>query len=156
MARRQDREEVVFSCSDGPFRAVSAVVLGGNILHLYFGCTRAKESSKVSRGLIIHLDMSERTRVRREEGTGGAKSMYIRGRGARLEGNEMDIVAVQKDKNIFETIVRWDGKTTGEVGRSPFTAMKGARASAVGGKGRDRRRKTRTRARRMRGSWDKA
>ena len=77
VARRQDGNEVVLSCSDGPFRAVSAVVLGGNILHLDFGCTRAKESSKVSRGLIIHLDMSERTRVRRKESTGRAKSMNI-------------------------------------------------------------------------------
>jgi hypothetical protein len=100
------------------------------------GLEGSEESGKFSRGLIIQLDMSERTRVRREEGTGGAKSMYIRGRGARLEGNEMDIVAVQKDKNIFETIVRWDGKTTGEVGRSPFTAGDGARASGVGRKGR--------------------
>ena len=48
MARRQDREEVVFSCSDGPFRAVSAVVLGGHILNLDFRLRRAKESGKVS------------------------------------------------------------------------------------------------------------
>ena len=48
MARRQDREEVVSSCSDGPFRAVSAVVLGGHILNLDFRLRRAKESGKVS------------------------------------------------------------------------------------------------------------
>ena len=77
MTRRQDGKEVVFPCSDGPFRAVSAVVLGGNILDLDFRLKRAKESGKVSRGLIIHLDMSDGTRVRRKEGTGRAKSMNI-------------------------------------------------------------------------------
>ena len=125
-------------------------------MHLDFGCTRAKEKSKVGRGLIIHLDMSERTRVRRKESTGRAKSMNIGGRGTRLEGNKVNIIAVKEEKNVFVTVMRGDRETTGEVGRSPFTAMNGARASAVGGKGRDRRRKTRTRARRMRGSWDKA
>ena len=44
MARRQDREEVVFPCSDRSLRAVSAVVLGGNILHLDARFRRAKES----------------------------------------------------------------------------------------------------------------
>jgi hypothetical protein len=77
----------------------------------------------------IHLDMSDGTRVRREKGTGRAKSMYIRGRGARLEGNEMNIIAVKQDKDILKTVVRWDGKKTGEVGHSPFTAGDGARAS---------------------------
>ena len=48
MIRRQDGKEVVFSCSDGPFRAVSAVVLGGHILNLDFRLRRAKESGKVS------------------------------------------------------------------------------------------------------------
>ncbi len=52
MTRRQDGKEVVFSCSDEPFRAVSAVVLGGNILDLDFRLRRAKESGKVSGGLI--------------------------------------------------------------------------------------------------------
>ena len=79
MIRRQDGKEVVFSCSDEPFRAVSAMVLGGNMLHLDFRLRRAKESVKVSEGLIIHLDMSDGTRVRRKEGTGRAKSMNIGG-----------------------------------------------------------------------------
>ncbi len=131
MARRQDGKEVVFSCSDGPFRAVSAVVLGGNILHLDCRLRRAKEIVKFSRGLIIHLDMSDGTRVRRKEGTGRAKSMNIGGRGTRLEGNEMNIIAVKEEKNVFVTIMRGDRETTGEVSRSPFTATNGARASGV-------------------------
>ena len=48
MTGRQDRNEVVFSGSYGPFRAVSAVVLGGHILNLDFRLRRAKESGKVS------------------------------------------------------------------------------------------------------------
>ena len=43
MTGRQDRNEVVFSGSYGPFRAVSTVVLGGDILHLDFGITGAKK-----------------------------------------------------------------------------------------------------------------
>jgi hypothetical protein len=119
---------VVLPCADGPFRAVRAVILGGDILELDDGLGRAEESCEFRRGLIIHLDMSYGTRVRQEEGTGRAKSMYIRGRGARLEGNEMNIIAVKQDKNTLKTVVRWDGKTTGEVGRSPFTAGDGARS----------------------------
>ena len=156
MARRQDGKEVVFPCSDGSFRTVSAVVLGGNILHLDFRLRRAKESVKVSRGLIIHLDMSDGTRVRRKEGTGRAKSMNIGGRSARLEGNKMNVIAVKEDKNIFKAIVRGDRKTTGEVGRSPFTATDGTRASGVGRKGQSRGSKARTRTRRRRVSGDKA
>jgi hypothetical protein len=95
VARRQDGKEVVLSCSDGPFRAVSAVVLGGNILHLDLRLRRAKESVKVSRSLIVHLDMSNGTGVRRKEGTGRTKGMNIGGRGARLEGNEMNIIAMK-------------------------------------------------------------
>ena len=67
----------------------------------------------------------------------------------------MNIIAVKEEKYILVTVMRGDRETTGEVGRSPFTAMNGARASAVGGKGRDRRSKTRTRARRMRVSGNK-
>ncbi len=79
----------------------------GGTLELDDGLGRAEESIEFSRGLIIHLDMSDGTRVRREEGTGRAKRMDIRSRGARLEGNEMniDIVAVKQDKNILETVV---------------------------------------------------
>ena len=110
---------MIFPGSDGPLRAVSAVVLGGNILHLDFGGTRAKKGGKVSRGLIVHLDMSDGTRVRRKESTGRAKSMNIRGRGTRQE------------KNIFVTVMRGDRETTGEIGRSPFTTMNGTRASGV-------------------------
>ena len=101
------------------------------------------------------MDVSDRTRVRRKESTGRAKSMNIGGRGTRLEGNEMNVITMKEEKNVFVTVMRRDRETTGEVGRSPFTAMNGARASAVGGKGRDRRSKTRTRARRMRVSGDK-
>ena len=92
---------------------------------------RAKESGEVSGGLIIHLDMSDGTRVRRKEGTSRAKSMNIGGRGTRLEGNEMNIIAVKEEKNVFITFMRGDRETTGEVSRSPFTATNGARASGV-------------------------
>ena len=78
--------------------------------------------------------------------------MDIRGRGARLEGNEMNIVAVKQDKNILETVVRWDGETTGEVGRRPFTAGDGAGASGGGRKGRNRGSEARAIARRKRNS----
>ena len=94
--------------------------------------------------------------MRREENTGRAESMNVRGRGARLEGNEMDVVAVQKDKKIFETVVRWDGKTAGEVCRSPLAAGIGAGANGVGRKDRSRGSKARTSARRKRHSRDRA
>jgi hypothetical protein len=64
VAGRQDGKEVGLPCADGPFRAVSAVVLGGNILELDDGLGRAEESYEFKRGLIIHLDMSDGTRVR--------------------------------------------------------------------------------------------
>ena len=43
----------------------------------------------------------------------------------------MNVIAVKEEKNVFVTVMRWDRKTTGEVGRSPFTATNGARASGV-------------------------
>ena len=57
--------------------------------------------------------MSDGARMRREESTGRAKSVNIRGRSARLEGNKMNVIAVKEDKKIFKAIVRWDRKTTG-------------------------------------------
>jgi hypothetical protein len=148
MAGRQDGKEVVLPCADGPFRAVGAVILGGNILTLDGRLRGAEKIGEVGRGLIIQLDVSDGTGMRREEGTGRAKSMDIRGSGARLEGNEVNVIAMQQDKNIFETVVRWDGETTGEVGRRPFTAGNGAGASGVGRKGRNRGSKARASARR--------
>jgi len=150
VAGRQDGKEVVLPCADSPFRAVSAMVLGGNILALDGRLRGAEKSGEFGRGLIIQLDVSDGTGMRREEGTGRAKRMDIRGRGARLEGNEMNIVAVKQDKNILETVVRWDGETTGEVGRRPFTAGDGAGASGGGRKGRNRGSEARTIARRKR------
>ena len=105
VARRQDGNEVVLSCSDRPFRAVSAVVLGGNILHLDVRLRRAKESVKVSRSLIVHLDMSNGTRVRRREGTGRAKGMNIGGRGARLKRDEVNVTKMVKDEKVFKAKV---------------------------------------------------
>jgi hypothetical protein len=128
------------------------MVLGGNILALDGRLRGAEKSGEFGRGLIIQLDVSDGTGMRREEGTGRAKRMDIRGRGARLEGNEMNIVAVKQDKNILETVVRWDGETTGEVGRRPFTAGDGAGASGGGRKGRNRGSEARTIARRKRNS----
>ena len=103
---RQDGQEVVLPCSDGSFCPIGAVVLGGNILELDRGVRGSEKGGEVIGGLIIQLDMSEGTRVRREESTGRAKSMYVRRRGARLKGNEMDIIAVQQDKDILITVVR--------------------------------------------------
>ena len=54
--------------------------------------------------------MSDGTRVRRKESTGRAKSMNIGGRGARLEGNKMNIIAMKEKKNVFITVMRGDGK----------------------------------------------
>jgi hypothetical protein len=135
---RQDGQEMVPPCANGPFHAISSVVLGGNVLHLDNGLEGVEESGEFGGSLIVHLNIGNGARVRREESTGRTKNMDIRGRGARLEGKEMDVVAVQKDKNIFETVVRWDGKTTGKVSRSPFAAGIGAGASDVGRKGRSR------------------
>jgi hypothetical protein len=148
MAGRQDGKEVVLPCADGPFRAVGAVVLGGNILALDGRLRGAETIGEFGRGLIIQLDVSDGTGMRREEGTGRAKSMYMRVRGARLEGNEVNVIAVQQDKNIFETVMRWDRETTGEVGRRPFTAEDGAGGSGVRRKGRNRGSKARASARR--------
>ena len=97
VAGRQDGKEVVLPCADSPFCAVSAMVLGGNILALDGRLRGARKSGEFGRGLIIQLDVSDGTGMRREECTGRAKRMDIRGRGARLEGNEMNIVAVKQD-----------------------------------------------------------
>ena len=59
------------------------------------------------------MDMSDGARMRREESTGRAKSVNIRGRGARLEGDKVNVVTVQEDKKILKAIVRRDRKTTG-------------------------------------------
>ena len=131
MAGRQDRKEVVLPCADGPFRTVSAVVLGGNVLKLDGRLRGAEKISEFNRGLIINLDKRDGMRMRREESTSRTKGMYIGGRRARLEGNEMNIVAVKEEKNIFVTVMRGDRETTGEIGRSPFTTMNGTRASGV-------------------------
>jgi hypothetical protein len=129
VAGRQDGKEAVLSCSDGPFRAIGAVVMGRNILKLDRGLRGSEKDGEFSRVLIIQLDMSEGTRVRRKQSTGGAKSMYIGGRGAKLKGNKMYVIAVQQDKSILKTVVGWDGETIGEVGRSPLTAGDGAGAA---------------------------
>jgi hypothetical protein len=154
VAGRQDRKEVVLPCADGPFCTVSAMVLGGNVLKLDGRLRGAEEIGEFDRGLIVHLDKCDGMRVRREESTGRAKGMHIGGRSARLEGNEMDVVAMQEDKNVFKTVVRWDGKTTGKVGRSPFIAGVGVGASSAGRKGRSRGSKARASARRRRHSND--
>jgi hypothetical protein len=46
MTGRQDGKEVILPCADGHFRAISAVVLGGNILHLDNGLGGAEESGE--------------------------------------------------------------------------------------------------------------
>ena len=77
------------------------------------------------------MDISDWARMRRKENTGRAKSVIIRGRSARLEGNKMNVIAVKEEKYVLVTVMRGDRETTGEVGRSPFTATDGARASGV-------------------------
>ena len=67
----------------------------------------------------------------------------------------MNIIAVKEEKYILVTVMRGDRETTGEVGRSPFTATNGARASGVCRKGKSRGSKARTRTRRKRVGGDK-
>ena len=75
------------------------------------------------------------------------------GRGsARRHGNVVNVVKVQDDKNVVVAKTGWDGETTGEVGRRPFTAGDGAGASGGGRKGRNRGSEARTIARRKRNS----
>ncbi len=139
---------VLLACADGPFRTVSSVVFWGNVLKLDGRLRRAGKIGEFGRGLFVHLDKCDGMRVRREKSTGRAKGVYIGGRSARLEGSEkMDVVAMQEDKNVFKAVVRWEGKTTGKVGSSPFTAGVGAGASSAGRKGRGRGSKARASAR---------
>jgi len=61
VAGRQDGKEVVLPCADSPFRAVSAMVLGGDILALDGRLRGAEKSGEFGRGLIIQLDVSDGT-----------------------------------------------------------------------------------------------
>ena len=86
-------------------------------------------------------------RQRREKLGGRAISSHIRGRGARFEGNKVDVVKVDKKQDIFIAKMGWDGKPSGEVGSRPLTAMDGAGTGGGGGKGRLEVRKARADAR---------
>jgi hypothetical protein len=66
MAGRQDGKEVVLPCADDPFHAVGAVIFGGNILALDGRLRRAEKFGEFGRGLIIQLDVSDGTVMRRE------------------------------------------------------------------------------------------
>ena len=68
----------------------------------------------------------------------------------------MDIVAVNKQQNIFIAKVGWDRKPSGEVGSRPLTAMNGVSARGRGGKGRREVGKTRADAREHRHGSDRA
>jgi hypothetical protein len=84
---------------------------------------------------------------RREELGGRAIGSHIGGSGARLKGNKVDIIIVDKEQDVLIAKVGWDGKPSGEVGRRPLTAMDGAGTGGGGGKGRLEVRKARADAR---------
>ena len=64
VAGRQYGKEVVLPCADSPFCAVSAMVLGGNILALDGRLRGAEKSGEFGRGLIIQLDVSDGTEMK--------------------------------------------------------------------------------------------
>ena len=63
---------------------------------------------------------------RREELGGRAIGSYIRSSSARLKGDKVDIIMVNKEQEILIAKVGWDGKPSGEVGSRPLTAVDGA------------------------------
>ena len=93
---------------------------------------------------------------RREELGGRAIGSHIRGSSARLKGNKVDIVIVDKEQDVLIAQVGWDGKPSGEVGSRPLTAMDGAGTGGGGGKGRLEVRKTRADARENSQTSDRA
>jgi hypothetical protein len=73
---------------------------------------------------------------RREELGGRAIGSHIRGSSARLKGDKVDIIIVDKEQDVLIAKVGWDGKPSGEVGSRPLTAMDGAGTGGGGGEGR--------------------
>jgi hypothetical protein len=53
---------------------------------------------------------------RREELGGRAIGSHIRGSSARLKGDKVNIIIVDKEQDVLISKVGWDGKPSGEVG----------------------------------------
>jgi hypothetical protein len=115
-----------------------------------------EEGSEFGRDFVIDLDVGERMGQRREELGGRAIGSHIRSSSARLEGDKVDIIMVNKEQEILIAKVGWDGKPSGEVGSRPLTAMDGVSARGRGGKGRLEVGKTRADAREHRHVSDRA
>ncbi len=60
MARRESGDKVVFGSADGPLCWKGAVILRGDVLEREGD--RAKKGSKISRGFVVNLEVSERVR----------------------------------------------------------------------------------------------
>jgi hypothetical protein len=90
------------------------------------GLLAAKEGGEFGGSLVVQDKESERVRKGGKELQDRLKCTHIGSRVARLHGYIPNVPMMGDYENVLVTIVGRDGKATGEVGRSPFTATNGA------------------------------
>jgi hypothetical protein len=72
------------------------MIVRRDTLEVDAGLGGLKEGSEFGRDFVIDLDVGERMGQRREELGGRAIGSHIRGSSARLKGNKVDIIIVDK------------------------------------------------------------
>ncbi len=90
---------------DRPLHLVGSVVEGGGYLEVNGGLVGTKERFEVSGGLVVNEQMTEGMREGRKEFRGQTISRDVRGRGARLKRDKVNVTKMVKDENIFEAKV---------------------------------------------------
>jgi hypothetical protein len=84
---------------------------------------RAKKGSEVRRSFVVDVEEGKRVRERFEEGDDRGKGGDVGGRGAVFERGEVDIPEVNGHEYVLVPVHRFDGKTSRQVGRRPFTPV---------------------------------
>ena len=84
---------------------------------------RAKKGSEVRRSFVIDVEEGKRVRERFEEGDDRGKGGDVGGRGAVFERGEVARPEVNGHEYVLVPVHRFDGKTSRQVGRRPFTPV---------------------------------
>ena len=84
---------------------------------------RAKKGSEVRRSFVVDVEEGKRVRERFEEGDDRGKGGDVGGRRAVFERGEVDIPEVNGHEYVLVPVHRFDGKTSRQVGRRPFTPV---------------------------------
>ena len=84
---------------------------------------RAKKGSEVRRSFVVDVEEGKRVRERFEEGDDRGKGGDVGGGRAVFERGEVDIPEVNGHEYVLVPVHRFDGKTSRQVGRRPFTPV---------------------------------